>query len=218
MRALGIVLSFVLITGCDETRGSGGDPRPSGGTGNSTVADAGPSDAGPSDTGGMVTDAMVADTGMMQALIPVPPMTAANEWPDVEPNDTPAQAVPVGMLQFAFWMGFGMPLNMFSSNTDVDYYVFRTGDAASLTNVLLQICWGADMGGGRVDLLNAYIYEVNNGVQGQAVVTAEDTDTSCENMVSGDASMIMAANSIYLLEVRPPAGADISNHTGMYGA
>ncbi|MBI2374118.1 MAG: hypothetical protein HYV07_08970 [Deltaproteobacteria bacterium] len=168
--------------------------------------DAAGGDASPNDSGS-------DDSGMMALLIPDPPTTSADEWPDTEPNDTPDHAVPVGVLNFAFWMGFGSEPNQIATDTDVDYYVFRTGaDLAGFAP--LQIC-ASD----QINLFDLALYEVQNRAQGALVREANSSAPSCETLMSSDeVPTLLHANSVYLLRVGAAPGLSLGGSTGMYSA
>lgn len=173
-----------------------------------------PMDAGPPDTG--IVDAGAPDGGV-EPLIPTPPMTTAAEWPDTEPNDTPEQAVPVGVIEEAVWMGFSMPLNAVNSDGDVDFYVFRTPDAEGLmqlTEVSFIVCWQ-----GGLDLLDLALYRVQEGRIAETVREASTQDPSCEDLMAGtQPSELLSPESIYLLEVRAAPGLMLGGSPGLYEA
>jgi len=147
------------------------------------------------------------------AMVPDPGDMPANEWPDKEPNDDPSHAVPVGVVQGAFWMGFADPPNAISSPTDKDYYVFKTGDAASL-DLNLQICWSF-----AGNLLDLYLYEVVGGVQGALVKSATATTSGCETLISaGQGPMLLKPATVYLLEVVAGPGLNLGGDPGLYDA
>src|SRR5262245_12368537 len=133
---LSLAIVFVLAA-CESDRGPGGEPdRGDSGPG----VDVARSDAA-ADSGMPQGDAGAEDTGLVGGLIPVPPNTPADLWIDTEPNDTPSQAVPVGILAGALWLGFGASSSRIASNGDTDFYVFRTGDTTSLMRLPpMQIC------------------------------------------------------------------------------
>lgn len=143
-----------------------------------------------------------AGPDMAGGVIPDPGTEVGGEWTDVEPNDTPSQATPVGVLNGPAWVGFVEPFTEIASTTDVDYFVFKTADAASLANDYISLCWG-----GGVNLLDAHLYEVVDQHQGTEVVTATTTNTSCETVIDfGQGPTILAADTVYLLELRAAPG------------
>ncbi len=208
-------VALLLIVGCSNrdhpagTRDVG--PRDSGGPVDAAMDAGGNDDTGVADIG-VGGDSGVEDVGMA-ALVPDPGTGTGLEWTDVEPNDDPSHAVPQGILAGPVWMGFAMPFTAINSATDVDFFVFRTGDAASLDNDFIGTCWGDG-----VDLANLYLYQVDNGVQGALIASAESTDTTCETVVGfGQGSTLLAADTVYLLEVRAAPGLVLTG-TGMYSA
>ncbi|MCA9492869.1 MAG: hypothetical protein KC621_23215 [Myxococcales bacterium] len=171
-------------------------------------------DAGPPDTG--IADAGALDSGV-ETQIPTPPMTIAAEWPDTEPNDTPEQAVPVGVIEEAVWMGFSMPLNAINDDDDVDFYVFRTPDAEGLmrlTEVSFIVCWQ-----GGLDLVDLALYRVEEGRIAETVREAATQSPNCEDLMAGmQPSELLSPESIYLLEVRAAPGLMLGGSPGLYEA
>jgi hypothetical protein len=166
------------------------------------------SDGGAGAPDGSGPDAVVSE------IIPDPGTVEAGEWTDQEPNDTPGQATPVGIMNGPVWAGFVEPYTTIQSVTDVDWFVFRTKDQASLVNDYVQFCWG-----GAVNLLDLYLYEVVDQHQGPLVRSAESTDTSCETIVgAGEGDTILTADTTYLLEVRAAPGLAPGAVPAMYGA
>jgi hypothetical protein len=148
------------------------------------------------------------------AMVPDPGTAVGGEWTDVEPNDTPEDAVPVGQVQFAIWAGFAPPYTQIDNPTDVDYYVFRAPAQADLAGLNMQFCWG-----GAIDLLDLYLYEVVNMTQGALVRSAATTNTSCETIIApGDGPTYLTADAVYLLEVRAAPSLPASTPATMYGA
>lgn len=125
------------------------------------------------------------------------------EWKDVEPNDTPDKAVPVGILTTP-WAGFSMPYTTINTATDVDYFVFRTGDATQLMSSQLAMCWS-----GNFNLLDMYLYAVDaQNHQGALVKSWTSTASGCETAwMSNGAAQGLMPNTTYLLEIRAGAGA-----------
>ena len=214
----------VVALGCDSARRTGSGP----GTGTQTRTDTGSSTvamdagaladaAGMADTGAMTADTgvVVTDSGMMMGgPIPDPGTETNAEFTNSEPNDTPAQATPVGILTGPIWAGFVMPYAMIDNNTDSDFFVFKTGNQASLANLYIMICWS-----GAIDLLDLYLYAVDNNQQGAEVKTAATTDTSCETLINfGEGTTLLAAETTYLLEIRAGQGLDLGGHNGTYSA
>lgn len=148
--------------------------------------------------------------------VPDPGTQVGKTWTDVEPNDTPDKAFPGGVLSFAFWMGFAQPATKIGTNTDVDFFVFKTGDAASITGIggPLSVCWS-----GGINLLDLYLYKVENSRKGPLVRSATTADSSCETVVdAGQASTVLAPNTVYLLEVRAAPGLNLGGNPGLYSA
>ena len=204
--------ALCLVSGCGgggttgATEGGGGTAQ-TGGTG-------GTGGMGGTAGTGMGGNPGGGGSGGTMELIPDPGMVAGGEWTDVEPNDTPGQAVPVGILNGPVWAGFVEPYTAISSPTDVDYFVFRSGDAASLPNVNIQICWSF-----AGNLLDLNLYNVVNSQKGSLVKSAADTAAGCETLIDfGEAPMVVQPDTIYLLEVVAGPGLNLGGDPGLYGA
>ncbi len=171
-------------------------------------------DGGSADTGPPGPDADRTPDATMAAMVPDPGTAVGGEWTDVEPNDTPENAVPVGTVQFAIWAGFAPPYTTINTPTDVDFYVFRAPPAADLPNLNMQFCWG-----GGLDLLDLYLYEVVNMLQGALIRTANTTNTSCETIIApGEGPTYLTGDAVYLLEVRAAPSLPPTTPATMYGA
>jgi len=171
------------------------------------------------DTAGADADVTAPDSGAggtdaSAALIPDPGTTMNGEWTDVEPNDRPDQATPVGIVTGPAWMGFVEPYTAINPEDDVDYFVMRTGDAASLDNVYLEACWSFTG-----NLADMYMYEVQGGVKGSMVASGTSGDASCEPLLAaGTGSSILSADTVYLVEVRGAPGLSLGGDPGLYSA
>jgi hypothetical protein len=203
------ILGCALAAACGDTRprsssGNGGDGGGDGGAGGTAgIGGAGASSSSAGGAGG-------GDTGP----IPDPGMQMGAEWTDIEPNDIPSQAVPVGIMTGPIWAGFVMPYTAISSPTDVDYFVFKTGDAASLANVNIQICWSFTG-----NLLDLNLYTVVNSQKGPLALSSTSTDTSCETMINfGEGPAKLTADTTYLLEVFAGPGLNLAGDPGLYSA
>jgi hypothetical protein len=136
------------------------------------------------------------------------------DWSDPEPNDSPETAVPSGIFSGQLWLGFAAPMSTIATNTDVDYYVFKTGDAASLMGGGMQICWSFPG-----DLLNMYLWNVTNGQKGSLVKSSESTQAGCETLfANGTLAMSLQPMTTYLLEVRAAPGLNLNGMSGVYSA
>ncbi len=193
-----LAASFAAGCGTDKpmgTAGAGGEPWGGGGTGG----------AG---TGGTGTG------GVMIGMIPDPGTTVGGEWTDIEPNDDPSSAVPVGVLESSIWMGFAMPATAISSPTDVDNFVFRTGAVATLSNINMQICWSFPG-----NLLDMNLYDVVQGKKGALVKSAKVTAGTCETLIMPpEGSMLLKADTVYLLEVVAGPMLMLNGDAGLYSA
>jgi hypothetical protein len=129
--------------------------------------------------------------------------STGGEWTDVEPNNTPGTATPVGPVQGAPWLGFTQPYTQINSNTDVDYYSFKTTTSLDFD---ISFCWSAP-----VDLLDLSLYAVVNSQKGPLLKAAATNSTSCENLIafgerSPDGGPFFQPDASYLLEVRAAPG------------
>ena len=208
------IAMIFAIAACESDRSPGGGGVHGGGDSGigSDVARTDASDAGQMDA--MGGDAEPTDNGMMAVQVPDPPTTPANSWDDVEPNDTAGQAVPVGQLAGALWMGFGAVPSKIASNTDSDWYVFRTGDATSLMNTAgLLVCSNDGMA-----LFKLYLYSVTNQMLGPQLKESM-TNSGCETLATpAEVPTLLMPQSVYALEIRPIPGLELGARTGEYGA
>lgn len=198
------LVAAVALVGCD-----GGTPQSAGGGGAGTTTDGGGGNGGaPSEGGGGAGGMAMGET------VPDPGTVMGGEWTDVEPNDSASQAVPVGIMNGPVWMGFAEPYTAIGSNTDVDNFVFKSPDAATLPNVNIQICWSFPG-----NLLDLYLYEVVDSKKGMLVASATETAGACETVIDfGQGPTILQPDSVYLLEVTAGPGLDLAGDPGLYSA
>lgn len=148
--------------------------------------------------------------------VPDPGSEPRYSWTDNEPNNTPFTAVPVGRLSSALWIGVGAPITTINTDRDTDFFVFQTGDEDSLP-VLFSICW--DTQPARLNLLDMFLYTVEDGELGILVKESKSADTACETLLTQDeAQRTLAANTTYLLEVRAAPRLARGMHAGVYAA
>jgi hypothetical protein len=108
------------------------------------------------DSGTMAMDSGMADTGAMSGAIPDPGTGGGvnQDFGNVEPNDTPQTATPLGIASTAdvhVWV-----TNNTIGGTDLaDYFVFKTGPMPG--QFTFDICWSM------VTNLNATLWQVSNG-------------------------------------------------------
>ncbi|MBI4822393.1 MAG: hypothetical protein HY791_39400 [Deltaproteobacteria bacterium] len=218
LAAYSLLLGFSILLGsCSEERNRPTSTTPRDASARDAVlgdgaasdgADGGGLDSGPSDNG-------TADTGVVAMSVPDPGTDTSGEFRDVEPNDTPGTATPVGVLTSPAWMGFSTPVTQLESAADVDYYVFRTGPETTLPNVYVAACWSVGLG----NLIDMELFEVLDGAQGRSVRAANGTQDQCETIIdSGAASDLLAADSVYLLRVNAGPGVTIAPGAGTYSA
>src|SRR5689334_14060976 len=106
------VLSLSAAIGC----GDGSAGTTGGSAGNSGTA--GATNTGGSGTGsnsGGTGTGTGTGTGGDTGPVPDPGTAMGADWTDVEPNDQPSQAVPVGIVTGSIWMGFADPPTAISS-------------------------------------------------------------------------------------------------------
>jgi hypothetical protein len=205
---LSLLGAALIAAGCDD------EPRERD-EGSTTASATKASTSGSGGLGGMGGAANGgAGPGGMMGMIPDPGNQPSGEWTDMEPNNTPSQATPMGVLTGPIWAGFTDPLTAINPATDVDYFVFKTGDAASLANVYISLCWSF-----AGNLLDLTLYEVVNSMQGQVVASAATTGTGCETLVDvGEGTTLLQATTTYLLEVAAAPGLNLMGDPGLYSA
>src|SRR5262245_34465790 len=119
-------LAFALAMSCGDNanlRGDGGaDPD------GPTAADASAMDAiADGNTGDGSVIPVVPDPGQMPFV-----------WADTEPNDTPEQAVPMGIADAGFWAPYNFDGHLGGADT-ADYFVFRSSNL--MTMATFVFCW-----------------------------------------------------------------------------
>jgi hypothetical protein len=122
------------------------------------------------------------------------------DWLDTEPNDTQATAVPLGTAtaDVYTWMGFvADPPSQIGGSDTADFYVFRSGPAASIFHS--QVCWSSGT--------NLIDFKLSKVVGGQPVspplASFTSADTACENP---PADTPLEPNTVYLVELDAVAG------------
>jgi hypothetical protein len=152
-------------------------------------------------------DAMAQLADSSSAPIPVVPDPGTGPlpmaWPDTEPNDTPEQAVPIGMGagQIGPYIGlFDAEDGHLGAGDEADYFVFRT--APVVTSMFIAgACWDAAL---NIDLLDFALYKVIDGQPLVLVTKTSTPSTSCE--VQQPFSIPLDADSKYLFAVTHVAG------------
>lgn len=208
---LGIALVAVGLgaAGCGDDESNGGSGPTGAGGATTGVGGAGGDTGGTGGAGGATTG-----TGGGMGTVPDPGTAMGGEWTDVEPNDTPSQAVPVGTILGSAWMGFAQPYTAINPETDVDYFVFRTADAASLDSDYISVCWSFPG-----NLLDLELYEVVNSMQGPLVASAAQTTAGCETVLDfGQGSTLLKPDTVYLLKVAGAPGLMLNGDPGLYDA
>src|SRR5262245_40275916 len=133
-----IAIGLAVTTACGGDESGSGATTGGGGVGG-TGAGAGPGSGGSGATS-TSTGAGTAGAGGQggqggqgggtSGTVPDPGTTEGGEWTDVEPNNDPSHAVPVGVLTGPVWMGFADPVTKINGPGDSDFFVFKTKDAA----------------------------------------------------------------------------------------
>lgn len=125
-------------------------------------------------------------------------------WPDTEPNDTPQTAVPLGTsvnAGEATWFDGTATSGQLGGSDTEDYFVWKSSTQGG--NFHAGPCWD---GTAAPNLLDFFVYEVDNGQEGQMVASSTDTDPACENMAAA-ADFTMQPSTVYLLELRAKPGS-----------
>lgn len=130
-------------------------------------------------------DASGADSGpnVDAGSVPVVPDPGTGPlpfaWADTEPNDTPEQAVRIGLGsgQIGPYIGlFEAPDGHLGGGDEVDYFVFRTAAGAE-SSFIAGACWDPAL---NVNLLDHALYKVIDGQPLILVKSTSGADTDCE--------------------------------------
>ena len=142
--------------------------------------------------GDMAMGAMVPDPGAGSAV--------DQDFTSMEPNDTPAQATPLGVAKgpdITVWVGG----NKTGGGDTVDYFVFKSGPSAGQFSLGMGgMCWM-----GAVTNLTATLWKVANGQQVMPSIHQWTGNGTCVKSMPGDAPV--EANTVYLLGVTASGGA-----------
>lgn len=152
------------------------------------------------DTGASTTPTTGTEPTTSTWSVPDPGTTSGACF-DTEPNDTPDQAVPCGLVHEDPGLGTGAvyPLDFgkVGPNDPVDWYAFRTGPD---TDTLHQFAWWEGVTANLVDLV---MYEVEDGVLTEIWV-GDETATDGENL--DFLEIAVRPDTTHLLEVRRVEG------------
>ncbi len=145
------------------------------------------------DTTGDASSSSGEGTTGQPELVPTPCDDEVFDFAVVEPNNTPAQATDACTVPAAgYWGNFSGPGSL-GGDDDVDYIVFKTPVAESITIPVIP-CWQPG-----TDLLDLSIYEVVDGVPMETPVYESATpQTDCE----GSFEVMLAPDTVFLLEMR----------------
>jgi hypothetical protein len=178
------ILSLVLVVSC------GGSPT-----------------TGSADLAGLPPNADLSMTGTGNIPDPGNGTDVDNNFGDVEPNDTPAQATPLGksaLTEIHIWVSG----NNIGGTDTTDYFVFNSGTANVFT---FNLCWS-----GQVTNINATLWKVANSQQVMPPIHQWTGSGSCvQTSIPGDGAAPDApleANTNYLFGLQATGGA------GMYTA
>jgi hypothetical protein len=169
-------------------------------------------DDGQSDFDAATGSDATAQIDANDCTIPLPGDEQTFDWQDAEPNDTACQAFPSGLMPFAAWMGFGTEPNAINTNDDVDFYVFKTSTADTLSGIFLQVC--AD----KANVFDAFLYNVDSDRHQGDLVVESTTADACQTLVMGNGDTLLAADTDYLLELRAKPGLDLGGEPSLYSA
>ncbi|MFO0613733.1 MAG: hypothetical protein U0414_14155 [Polyangiaceae bacterium] len=205
---LALMLLFGFAASCDDGGAGTGGTSSSANNGTGTTM--------ASTTGNGTTGSGTSSSSGGGCTVPLPGTVEGGDWTDAEPNDDACHATPVGILSGPVWAGFADPITTINSNTDKDFFVFKTSDAASLANVNVLLC-----SSGTFNLLDLYLYGVEaDGTLGPEIKKADSTQPGCETIVAmGEGPTDLQPNTTYVLEVRAAPGLVLPKPSdGFYSA
>jgi hypothetical protein len=158
------------------------------------------------DGGGNGSDSGIGagDLAMSGGMVPDPGNGNAvdQDFGDVEPNDTPAQATPLGISQDTMGVYAWVGGNSLGGTDTADYFVFKSTSAGPFT---MNACSTPGLTN-----LNATIWKVQNGQQVNPPIHMWTGVNGCITVQPTDA--VLEANTVYLLGIFPVGNA------GMYSA
>jgi hypothetical protein len=121
-----------------------------------------------------------ADAGVVHVIPDPGTGTMAFFWPDTEPNDTPEQAVPLGIGsgQIGPYIGPQGTGSHLGGADVADYFVFRTSPAPG-TSFIASACWDPAL---NVNLLDIVLYQVIDGEPLVPVASSSNPDKTCDRL------------------------------------
>jgi hypothetical protein len=190
-----VAVIFVSCSGSGNTTGGGGGSATGGsGMGGSGTGGSMASGGGSSGTGGGGTSmAMIPDPGTGDAV--------DQDWTNVEPNDTPAQATPLGVAMGDIWTWVSSN-NAGGSDTS-DYFVFKSAPDGGTLH--FDVCFGAP-----ITSMTANLWKVSGGVQVQPAVATWNSTGGC--VTDTGAELMLLPSTEYLV------GLTIAGDAGTYSA
>jgi hypothetical protein len=195
--ALGVVAAMGLLAACGS-----GTAGTSTSTGSTTTG--GTSGTTGSTTHGNSTSSSSGTTG---SVVPAPGTVdnVDNDFKSVEPNDTPAQATPLGIAlgpDISTWVSG----DTIGGTDSSDYFVFESGPmAGQFTLGQSGLCYTAG-----ITQLSASLWKVSGGMQVLPPVKTWTSTTMCLTSAPGDAPI--EASTTYLL------GVTATGASGTYSA
>jgi hypothetical protein len=183
------VLAAVMVLGCSgsgsTTGGGGGGSSAGGSAAGGTASNGGGTSANGGGSGAM------GGGGTMMATVPDPGTSnkVDNEWADVEPNDTPSQATPLGTAggDIYTWVSN----NAAGGSNSQDYFVFKSGPGPDAGSLSFDMCWQAP-----ITNMNASLWKVSGGVQQQPAIASWTGSGTCVTDMAMTAPL--APSTVYL--------------------
>jgi hypothetical protein len=153
--------------------------------------------------GSTTTSGMGGETGSVKVPDPGTVDQVDNDFTDMEPNNTPSQATPLGIAQGGGVFVWVNGNEIGGSGNPADYFVFQNGPTAGPLS--FDICFDAP-----VTAMTATLWKV---VGGDQQLPALGTWTSANGCVTDPTAMPMLdANTVYLFGLTATGGP------GMYAA
>jgi hypothetical protein len=195
-----VAVIFLSCSGSGNTTGGGGGSATGGsgmggsGTGGSMASGGGSSGTG-GGAGGGSTMAMVPDPGTSDQV--------DQDWTNVEPNNTPAQATPLGVAMGDIWTWVSS--NTAGGSNTSDYFVFKSAAGPDAGTLHFDMCFGAP-----ITSMTASLWKVSGGVQQQPALATWNSTGGC--VTDNGAELPLSPSTVYLV------GLTITGDAGTYSA
>jgi hypothetical protein len=176
----------------NSTGGGGGSATGGSGTGGSMASGGGSSGTGGGGGGAM---AMVPDPGTSDQV--------DQDWTNVEPNNTPAQATPLGVAMGDIWTWVGS--NSAGGSNTSDYFVFKSAAGPDAGTLHFDMCFGPP-----ITSMTANLWKVSGGVQQQPALATWNSSGGC--VTDTGAELPLSPSTVYLV------GLTIAGDAGTYSA